>query len=352
MFKATYLSLILLLLLYGCESSVYYSQAVVGQLKLLNNRQDIDDILAQEDTEALLRDRLQQVKDVRLFSEKNLLLPVGDSYSAYVDLGRNYVVWNVFAAGELSLSSKRWCFPIAGCVAYRGYFSEQPALDKAEALKKQNYDVYVGGVRAYSTLGWFDDPVLNTFINKQTLDLVVLLFHELAHRKIYIQDDTAFNESFATAVADIGLALWLKEHADQQEQYQAYLHQREISQAFKALLAKYREKLLVIYADKSLSDDEKRDEKKATFALLTAEYQNTFRPQFNTNAYSNWMKTVNNAKLANVANYNVYVPAFIALYHQHDSLEGFYQAVERIGELDMAQRHERLESLMPSAVKL
>ena len=189
----------------GC----YYMQAIRGQFEVMHSRQPIPEVIADEASPDDLKQRLRIVQEARDFAVNELLLPDNKSYRSYADLGRDYVVWNVFAAPEFSLDPQTWCFPVAGCVAYRGYFEEKVARKKAQSLRDDGYDVAVGGVSAYSTLGKFSDPVLNTMMRWSDVQLVSTIFHELAHQKLYIKGDTAFNESFATAVSDIGMTRWL-----------------------------------------------------------------------------------------------------------------------------------------------
>lgn len=353
-FRLCVLSLVLLFstLMTACESLSYYGQAVAGQWQIVTTKQDIDELIADTTTDDLLRQRLQLVQHARQFSRQQLLLPVGGSYSEYVDLARDYVVWNVYAAPELSLTAKQWCFPIAGCVAYRGYFDKQNAMKKAKALKREGLEVYVGGVRAYSTLGWFDDPLLNTFINDSELALVNLLIHELAHQKCYVKDDTAFNESFATAVADIGLTRWLQGDDGQHklEKPLALEHfqlQRRENRQLNKLLAQAREELLLVYTDDSLSDDEKRVQKAMLLDALQQQYTDMKQQMKGAVRFDSWMATMNNAKLANVANYHYFVPAFMQLYKDvAEDIPAFYASVDRLADMPKAERHQALEHLM------
>jgi predicted aminopeptidase len=184
----------------GCETLAYYRQAIGGHLEVMSGARAVDDWLADTRTPPALRERLQVAQRIRAFASRSLGLPDNGSYRSYVDLGRPFVVWNVFAAPEFSVEPQRECFPFTGCVAYRGFFSEAQALRHAERLKAQGLDVYVRGVPAYSTLGWFDDPLLSSFISYPDAQLARLLFHELAHQLVYAKSDTTFNESFAVVV--------------------------------------------------------------------------------------------------------------------------------------------------------
>jgi predicted aminopeptidase len=191
------------------EFAATHMQAIRGQIEVMHARQPIPEVIADEESPDELRKRLATVQEARDFAVEELLLADNKSYRSYADLGRDYVVWNVFAAPEFSLEPKTWCYPVAGCVAYRGYFAEEAARKKAQTLSDDGFDVAVGGVSAYSTLGRFSDPVLNTMMRWPDTQLIATIFHELAHQKLYVKGDTEFNESFATAVADIGIKRWL-----------------------------------------------------------------------------------------------------------------------------------------------
>jgi predicted aminopeptidase len=193
----------------GCGGELgFYWQGVAGGVDLLARARPIEEVIANS-PDGALRARLERVRSIRSFASRELALPDNGSYTRYAELNRAYVVWNVFAAPELSLEPGRWCFPVAGCVAYRGYFAEASARAEAARLAANGQDVHVSGVPAFSTLGWFDDPVLSTFAHWREGEIARLLFHELAHQVAYAKDDTSFNESFATAVEDEGLARWL-----------------------------------------------------------------------------------------------------------------------------------------------
>ena len=197
-------------LLISCETVSYYTQAARGQMAIVFGRQDIQHLLESDDLPTDLREKFSAVLDIRDFAAEELLLPVGDNYQTYVDLEREHVVWNVFAAPEFSTEPVNWCYPIAGCVAYRGYFSETAALKFAAEWERRGFDVYTGGVDAYSTLGWFEDSLLSTVMRRPDYQLAALIFHELAHQVAYVPGDTTFNESFATAVEREGLRRWLR----------------------------------------------------------------------------------------------------------------------------------------------
>jgi len=338
-------------LLCGCESISFYAQAARGQWQLLSSRQSVDDLLANEQTALPLKQRLELVNDIRDFAEREISLPLGGNFSTYVDVGRPYVIWNVFAAPELSIKPMTWCYPIAGCVSYRGYFTEGAANDKAAQLSAQGYDVYVGGVRAYSTLGWFDDSVLSTYALQSEASLAGLIFHELAHQVVYIADDTAFNESFAQSVEQLALQRYFDSKVKDSAYagaFMAYMLGNQREQAFTAMLLKTRAELDKVYA--STSDDaERRAGKQRVLSQLATEYEQV-KLQWNGDArYDPWMKTINNAKLATIADYHQWTGAFRNLRKQSASWPAFYDAVKALGDLPKEQRDERLRQLSQAA---
>jgi predicted aminopeptidase len=334
----------LILLLTGCESLLYYSQAAVGQFSILRASESIEVLIEDPATSTDLKQRLELVRELTAFAARELQLPVDGQYSHYVDLERNYVVWNVFAAPELSLTPKTWCYPIAGCTAYRGYFKEQSADNYAAGLASENYDIYVGGVAAYSTLGWLNDPVLNTFIYREEAQLADLLFHELAHKQLYVPGDTLFNESFATAVASEGVRRWMAER-DTSARYGTYQASRARQGDFLKLLGHYRALLQGVYLAND-SDEEKRLRKRALIAQLREDFGALQHEWGDSQAYSAWMAApINNAKLNSVALYFDGVPAFEALLVAEDfELPRFYERARQLGEMDIVARHQLLES--------
>jgi predicted aminopeptidase len=248
------------------------------------------------------------------------------------------VVWDVFATPELSLEPKRWCFLVAGCVPYRGYFARDQAEQFAAKLKQNGYDVYIGGVPAYSTLGWFDDPLLNTFIHKTEAELAGLLFHELAHQKIYVSGDSAFNESFATVIELEGVKRWFQQSGGAKEAG-AYRQKIQRREEFTALALKHRTRLKEIYASDS-SDAEKRMAKARVFVELRIDYAALKASWNGYAAFDNWFKQdLNNAQLAAIGLYNQYVTAFQALLAQHGGdWTIFYREVERLAQLPSDER--------------
>src|SRR5262245_38593870 len=241
------------LALSGCQTFSFYGQAIKGQYSILFHQEQIDKLVACEHTPARLKQQLELVGRFRTFAELELKLPANGQYEKYVDLHRPYVVWNVEAAQEFSLEPKSWWYPLVGSLEYRGYFSETGARNYAERLKKKGYDVYVGGATAYSTLGWFKDPILNTFVFQSEGDLAETLFHELGHQRVFASGDTDFNEAFATTVGQEGARRWLKGQNDA-SRYQAYLTETRRNNQFVNLVMSARAKLEKLYGDERTED--------------------------------------------------------------------------------------------------
>jgi len=326
-----------------CQSVQYYNQAIDGQMDILRARQSISKLVDDPATPPPLRQKLLFILSVRAFAEKNLHLPVNDHYLSYVGLDRPYVVWNVFAAPEFSLTPKTWCFPIVGCVAYRGYFSKPDADRFGDSLKQKGFDVYIGGAIAYSTLGWFDDPVLSTFLNLGEAETAALIFHELAHSVLYVSDDTAFNESFATAVALEGLRRWQAAGSDPAG-YDKWLHKRRQHQKFTDLVLKYRTGLQNLY-ESNLPSGEKRNQKAALFDQMRSEFADLKSDSGDMAAYDDWFKyPLNNAQLISVATYYDWVPAFNAILSEAGGdLRKFYQQCRQLAKKQPAERNRILE---------
>ena len=324
-------------------SSCYYVQATRGQMEVLSKREPIDEILASPDTPEELGRKLELVQEARQFSVDELGLPDNKSYRTYSDLERDFVVWNVFAAPEFSLDARRWCYPIVGCVSYRGYFSEDAAQKQADKLGKKGFDVAVGGVPAYSTLGNFSDPVLSTMMRWDDSHLVSTLFHELAHQVLYIKDDTAFNESFATAVEEIGIERWLATN-DREHDMSRYRERKELHRDFIDLVSEARRDLRDYYS-REIEADEMRELKAARLERLSTDVSGVLKAAGR--ADNHWLSNdLNNARLLPMTLYEERVPAFRKLYADCDaSLDCFYQQAVAISELDETERNARLDAL-------
>jgi predicted aminopeptidase len=335
----------------GCSDIEFYLQGVAGQAELLARARPIAEVV-ETTPDAALKARLERVQAIRAFATRELGLPDNRSYTTYADLGRPYVVWNVFAAPELSLVPRQWCFPVAGCVAYRGYFAESDARGEAARLAATGDDVHVGGVPAYSTLGYFDDPVLSTFVRFREVELARLVFHELAHQVVYVKDDTSFNESFATAVEEAGTERWLAaERAKRGSAAAAELDAdaargRRLRVEFRAMIAATRERLAALYAG-TASDDEKRAGKAAAFAAMRAEHERQKAAADGVPVFDRWFAGgANNAGIAAAGLYADRVPQFKALLAaEGGDLPRFYERVKALAALPKARRELALEQV-------
>lgn len=316
----------------GC----YYWQAAQGQLALSQAREPIERVLSDTDVPTDTRRRLTLARDAVSFAHSELGLPDNGSYQHYVALDRDYVVVNVFAADAFSLSAKTWCYPFVGCVSYRGYFREAAATEKADRLADKGLDTHTAKVPAYSTLGRLKDPVLSTMLRRTDAGLVGLMFHELAHQRVFVSGDTAFNESFATAVADIGLQRWQQLHTEIVPE--GDVHRRALRKQAFELLGGLREDLGEIY-QQSLAPADMRLAKEMRFERFALDWKN---------AGLKSKPPQNNAALIPLAVYNDYGPAFSAIYVKCDAQLGcFYDEVEALAQLEKPERDEALQALMP-----
>lgn len=330
---------------WGCSEIGYYGQATHGQLSLLFARDDIHDIIKNKQTDKLLRKRLTHLLKAREFAESQLSLPVGSAYLDYVDLKRPYVIWNITAAEEFSLRGFQWCYPVIGCQSYRGYFDEKSAIDFASKLETQGLEIWVNGVDAYSTLGWFDDPVLNTFFKRNDTGIAALLFHELAHRVVYIDGDTAFNESFASSVELAGIKLWMTAQGTP-ERYDSFIAKKTTQKAFISLVLKTHKELQTIYHSE-LTVEDKRQKKSEAIEHLRSSFSEAAKHNPRLKGYSHWINSeINNAKLVTIANYHQYIESFSQLLidNEHD-FDEFYQAVAQLGEKEKEARILELQRL-------
>lgn len=318
----------------GC----YLLQSVQGQLALMSKREPIDLVIDKASTPPTLRAQLEAITAIRDFASRDLGLPDNGSYRSYADLGRRYVVWNVVAASEFSVDAKEWCYPIVGCVAYRGYFVERRARRFAEKLRGQGLDVEVGGVAAYSTLGHFNDPVLNTMMGWDDVELAAIIFHELTHQLLYVPNDSSFNEALATTLEEEGVRRWLlaqgrnadlAKHLVQQEHYARVID----------LLNATRAELRAVYAS-GIAPGLKREKKRAAFAALRASFA-SLRAGWGGHApFEAWFeRDLNNAHLASVATYFACVPGFQReLEAAGGNLTAFYARVRELAKLGQAER--------------
>jgi predicted aminopeptidase len=323
----------------GCAAP-YYWQAIGGQLELLRNREPIDEVIADPATAPTLKSTLTQVREMRRFAVDELGLPSNDSYTTYVELDRPYVVWNVVATDEFSVDPQRWCFPFAGCVAYRGYFDKAAADRFAAKLAADGLDTHSGGSNAYSTLGYFADPVLSTMVNGGEQYVASLLFHELAHQKLYVKGDSEFSEAFAMIVEELGTERWLSERGAMAA-LERYRIRRERRAEFGELIAAQQTRLRAIYSS-GAPPAQLRADKERAFATLRAEYEALKAKWGGNTDYDAWFaQPLNNATLASVATYTRWLPALRARV-QEVGLAAFYADMAVVAKLDAAGRAEQL----------
>ena len=335
------------LLVAGCSGISYYYQVPPGQFELSHASRPLPSVLADPATSPELRTRLEAARAIRDYASVDLKLPDNDSYRKYADLKRPFVVWNVFAAPEFSVRAREWCFPVAGCVGYKGGCDQKSAEAFAESTRREGYDVFVYGVPAYSTLGWFDDPLLNTFIGYPRSELARLIFHELAHQVAYAEGDSTFNESFATAVELEGVRRWLARtgtDAERAEFEAMQLRKRD----FVALVERTRTRLEAIYA-REIDPESKRSAKAAEFAHMRSEYEVLKQRWSGFRGYDRWFnQALGNAHLASVATYTQRVPAFDALLARSGGdLDRWYMEARRLAKLPATARTTELDGLAP-----
>jgi len=320
----------------ACSSFGYYMDLMAGHSELLEQRKPVSEVIADEKTNNNLRKALLKSQKIRDFASKSLYLPENDSYRQYADLSRPFVVWNVVAAKKLSVEAKKWCFLFVGCLSYKGYFSKEEAQTEAQRLATAGYDVHIAGAKAYSTLGWFDDPLLNTMMYRSEARRAGIIFHELAHQLIYIENDTAFNEAFATVVEQEGIREWFNKNGKHKE-YADYLEQNKRDAQINELLLETRKALMLLYKSNA-PEERKLIAKKQYFALLQKKYQQLKKTWSgkNINAFDEWMtQGLNNSHLLLVATYYDLVPIFKKIMkEENNNFKKFYARVKKLGRIN------------------
>ncbi len=344
-----------ILALSGCQSVRFYSQAAAGQYEILAHQKLVADLIADPATDPKLKAKLELVNRIRKFAAEELKLPAEKSYLKYVDLHRPYVVWNVNVAPPLSLEPKTWWFPIVGRVSYRGYFSEEAASNYAKIWQKKGWDTFVGDVPTYSTLGWFRDPLLNTFVFEPEAELADTIFHELTHQRLFISGDTDFNEALATMVAGEGVRRWFNAASNSQA-YAKFTKDEEQGRDFVKLVMSMRAELRKLYADVRLSEQARLRRKTEIVDDARADY-GKLKEKWGVkkSGYDGWFaEPLNNAQINTVAAYYDFVPAFQAVLRaDNGDLEKFFADVTALSKLPLAQRHDALNAcLVPKQSKL
>lgn len=314
-------------------------------MALMNQREDIDEVLASGELSEAEEQKLRLAMSLRDYAASDLGMSVEDSYAQLVVLDSSYVSWNVFAAKPLEMTPQQWCFPVAGCVSYRGYFNKEDAEAFAAKLRKKGLDTYVSGVGAYSTLGWFDDPILSSFLSLEDYRLAALLFHELAHRQFYLKGDTAFNESYATAVEQLALEQWLAD-TGRSQQYRHYEMRQRNQAIFIRWVESHRERLRELY-DEPISDEEKLQARQVYWDTMRDSFTELVVQHPGLEAYGHWVEAeLNNARLLSLASYNDWVDAFRQLFELSQcQWPEFYQQLEPLAKLDNNERIDELQAL-------
>jgi len=329
----------------GCQTAAYYSQAVSGQAQILCCQKSIEKLITDPYQPQAIVNKLRLVLELRNFARNNLGLDPGNNYLRYKALDRKYALWVVYAAPEFDVNLKSWWYPIAGRFTSRGWFRETSARKYANNLKREGLDVHIGGAPAYSTLGWFDDPVLSTFIEHSKTDLAELIFHELAHRRLFIADDATFNESFATATARAGVVRWLQSKSDA-EGVNRYRSEYKRVNVFVELVLKTRKTLKGLYKVK-LEPDDMRKRKAGVLQELKAKILQLHSKDPEYIGLARWAKRpINNANLAAIAVYYRQVSAFERLLANHaDDIQKYFSEVELISSLSKEDRIKKMRSL-------
>ncbi len=307
----------------------------------MGQRKPIKDLLNNKDLDESSRTQLKNAIAIRQYASERLFLPDNDSYSSYVKLEKPFVIWNVVAAPELSLEPHEWCFPVVGCVSYRGYYSEENAKKYAASLKKQELDIYVGGSPAYSTLGWFDDPILSSMMNRGNILLAELIFHELAHQVLYFKNDAEFNEAFADSVGEFGVYQWLKDtQPEALPRYKAWLQRKD---QFLHLVHNTSDQLRAVYSS-NLTDADKRSRKHEIIQSIYDKYSALKTKWDGFTGFDKWFETpINNARFAAIAVYRDHVPDFKRWIDAcNGDLKRYYSAMKKLKNIQKDERHQRL----------
>ncbi len=328
----------------GCSTAGYYGQAMAGHWKIMRAREPVQAYIEDSSIDEKTRSALIRAQSAREFASRVLKLPANDSYSSFVDIERDAVTWNVVATQPFSVEPERWCFPVAGCLSYRGYFHQEDAQKYAQKLREQGLDVVVTEADAYSSLGWFDDPLLSTMIRRPEPLLAGVIFHELAHQQLYVKDDSSFNESFANFVERQGIQDWLvaQNKRELQQRYDRYL-QRRIE--FLTMLRDLRAELHSLYSSGS-TESKMRVAKQSVFADFRQRYREQKLLWNGYSGYDAWFdKPLNNARVSSVSTYNRWVGAFATLFAESgDDYARFYHRSAEIAALPRADRTRLLEA--------
>ncbi|MFK7794077.1 MAG: aminopeptidase [Gammaproteobacteria bacterium] len=328
----------------ACSTLGYIAHTSSGHLKLMSDRQPISSLLEDENIDQVQKNKFKRFLIIREFASSHLHLPDNKSYTSYVDLDRDYVTWVVFATPQLSLQAESWCFWVVGCVPYRGYYDQSKAQQFANQLKLQQLEVYIAPVPAYSTLGWFSDPLLSSMLDRGELVTAEYIFHELAHQQLYIKNDTSFNEAFASAIAQLGVIAWL-EAEKKPAKLQRYLQSIQEKKQLYVIVEDFRQQLVEIYSS-SLARPEKLRLKQEAFVSYEKQVVSKLEQWEKLKKYRQWLiEDMNNAKLNAFSTYQALVPDFILLFEAcNKNYDEFYRVIESTQRLSDQQRIEFLHS--------
>ncbi len=325
-------------LINACSTVGYYTQSIIGHSSIMLSRKPIDEVLKTAEPE--LKQKLLIAVDIRKFASTELGLPDNGSYTEFVELDSDTPIWNVIAAEEFSLKAKQWCYPIIGCASYRGYYHKKDAEHYAEELRKQRLEVHLAGATAYSTLGWFDDPLTSAMFKRGDASLAELIFHELAHQVVYIKGDSRFNEAFASAVGEQGAIRWMQ-LTNRTEMLEEYRQRLSVRDDFIVLINTAKERLQEIYESES-SLAEKKQKKQMVFEQMRQEHQRLIVDKWGGKKwYSRWFsEPINNARLVSIATYRDLVPEFLLLFNRcENNFPRFYEKVRQISESEGRDLH-------------
>jgi len=339
----------LLLTLSGCDTLAYYGQAIRGQWQIIQSAKPVQRKLQQAQLDSPTRAQLQLSQQLLAFAEESLQLPSNGRYRKYAELPGDYVVWNVFAAAAYDLTGKHWCYPIVGCAPYRGYFKQAQAEAAALRYQAQGLETYVGPVPAYSTLGWFKDPLLSTFVHWPEAELAQLLFHELSHSRVWAKGDVAFNESFASFVGEQGATQWFAAQGRSQE-WSAHQRGQAHWQRFKLLLLQAKSRLQEVYATAGTrAPDSVEADKQQVLQSLRVCYQQ-HKSLLGAGRFDGLMQRLNNALLVSIGTYEDWQPAMRTLFAQNGAQwPAFYTAVSALADADPPMRRQTLQRLREAA---
>ena len=341
--------LVLVCLLSACSGPGYYTQAISGQWKLMHSRRDIQSVLDDPATSPELTGKLRLAGQITTFANDFLGLPANGSYDSYVEVQGEALVWNVVATEEFSLQAKKWCFAVAGCVPYRGFFEREKAMKSADRFRKKDMDVHVSPSAAYSSLGWFSDPILSTMLSGSDVQLAAYLFHELAHQRLYVKDDGLFNEGYASFVEETGLNLWLKAN-QRQDELQQWNHLKNVKTDFNTLVGKTRDELSELYRS-GRSASAMREQKQAIFSSFQKSLEKLRKEKWQDGRYfQSWLEgPLNNARLALYDTYEGSHCAFQHLWHEaNENPREFHRLAEKKSRLKKEERRAWLKQSCPT----